>query len=525
MPPACLSKSNAVLAVESTTGQARPLEQHALPDPTGNETHGASSLHVRSAAIKGSFWVIAGYGTTQVLRLGGNLILAWLLFPEAFGLIAIVNVVLHGLEMFSDVGIGPSVIQNPRGDSPEFLNTAWSIQIIRGFALWIGASALAWPIAWLLARNDPTAWALVFLLPVAGLSAALAGFNSTKIFTLNKRLKLRRLTAIGVTSQIIGLIVMIGWALLDRSVWALVAGGITAAGCKMALSHLWTEGHAVRPGWNSECGRELFRFGKWIFLSTALSFVAMHLDKLILGMMLTLGELGVYAIAFAFASSGMHICTKLSDTVLFPVYSHFREDPSAMIRVALQSREVVLWTGAAVCVGFAIGAPPLFRLLYDTRYDGAADIAPWLALYMWTTILLLSMSRIPLALGNSRAMFFSNLFRCSGLLFAVFGYQLASLPGFVVGLSLGPALTHLLLLREIPRRRLKIASQSLRFTLVAVVYGLGVIVLSTWVEQTASVALWISIVATMLAVSLGICGLAILRGIRQPTVEDVTLPG
>ena len=70
--------------------------------------------------------------------LASNLILTRLLFPEAFGLMALGSVVLVGLQMFSDAGIGPSIAQSPRGDDPEFLDTAWTAQVLRGVILWLG---------------------------------------------------------------------------------------------------------------------------------------------------------------------------------------------------------------------------------------------------------------------------------------------------------------------------------------------------------------------------------------------------
>lgn len=82
--------------------------------------------------------VAISLGTTvaqQLIRLGSNLILTRLLFPEAFGLMALVQTFMTGLAMFSDIGIGPSIIQNRRGEDPDFLNTAWTIQIGRGVML------------------------------------------------------------------------------------------------------------------------------------------------------------------------------------------------------------------------------------------------------------------------------------------------------------------------------------------------------------------------------------------------------
>ena len=75
--------------------------------------------------------------------------------PEAFGLMALVNAVLYGLRMFSDLGLGPSIIQKKGGVEPDFLHTAWTIQILRGAVLTIGACVLAWPMAAFYGEGTP----------------------------------------------------------------------------------------------------------------------------------------------------------------------------------------------------------------------------------------------------------------------------------------------------------------------------------------------------------------------------------
>src|ERR687885_208624 len=102
---------------------------------------------LKNQALRGTVWTIAGYGASQVLRLGSNIILTRLLLPEFFGLMNLVNVFIIGLHLFSDVGLGPSVVQNKRGDDPDFLNTAWTIQVGRGIILWICSLILAWPVS------------------------------------------------------------------------------------------------------------------------------------------------------------------------------------------------------------------------------------------------------------------------------------------------------------------------------------------------------------------------------------------
>ena len=128
-------------------------------------------------AGQGSLWVMGGFGTAQLLRLAANLILTRLLFQEAFGLMALVTVFIQGMVMFSDVGIGPSIVRSPRGDDPVFFRTAWTLQILRGALLWMIGCAGALPFAAF--YGEPQ---LAWLVPVVTFNALLGGFNSTKLF-------------------------------------------------------------------------------------------------------------------------------------------------------------------------------------------------------------------------------------------------------------------------------------------------------------------------------------------------------
>src|SRR5439155_14947714 len=159
---------------------------------------------LRRRTLQGSVWSTTEYTAGFVLRFGSNLILARLLIPEMFGLMALVNTFLMGLQMFSDVGIGPSIIQNRRGDDPTFLNTAWTIQVMRGLALSIFSCLIAQPIA--LFYGLPQ---LKWLIPVAGLSALISGFNSTSLFRLNRHLHLGRLTILAIATQLLAIAGMI----------------------------------------------------------------------------------------------------------------------------------------------------------------------------------------------------------------------------------------------------------------------------------------------------------------------------
>ncbi len=431
----------------------------------------------RSLAVRGSMWTMFGYGGSQVLRLGSNLILARLLFPEAFGLMALVNVFMHGLQMFSDVGLGPSIIQNKIGRGTSFLRTAWTIQVARGVVLWLGSCALALPAAAFFSANDPMAESLAVMLPVAGMAALIAGFTSTGVFLLNRDMSLGRLTGLEMVSQVVSIGVMIGWALISADVWALVAGGLAFSFTRMVMSHLWNPGPGDRFAWDHSCARELFKFGKWIFLSTLVTFLATNLDRLMLGKLLSMAELGVYSIGMTFARVAIHTSSKLSSLVIFPLLSRLQDEPDRLVSACLKARKPVLWVSGAVCAGFAMGAPLFFETLYDERYQEAGRISQWLALYTWTHVLVSSMDRIPLSLGRPRVLFTANLLTTCCILLALPGYMIMGLPGFIMGMALANVAAHIYLLSTLPGGRRKMALQTLGFTFGLLIYSLPLVIM------------------------------------------------
>ena len=152
-----------------------------------------------------------------------NLILTRILVPEIFGLMALMHAFIIGLSMFSDIGVGTSIIQNKRGNDPAFLNTAWTMQFIRGIILWLLCLIISWPVS-IFYHDDRILW----ILPIISLTTIIAGLNSTAIFTLHKQLSVGKLTVCELGTQLISTVVMILWAWVSPSIWALIVGSLSS---------------------------------------------------------------------------------------------------------------------------------------------------------------------------------------------------------------------------------------------------------------------------------------------------------
>lgn len=389
-------------------------------------------------ALRGSAFIALGYVGGQAMRLAANLILTRLLFPEAFGMMALVTMVMIGLTMFSDVGIGPAILGNRRGDDPRFLDTAWTVQVLRGGLLWGITCALAWPLAAFYRAPE-----LAQMLPVAGLTLLIAGFNPTRIETANRHLALGRVTALDLASQAIGIAVMIGLSLALHSVWALVWGNIAGAIAKLALMTALLPGHRNRPAWDRQAAAELIRFGGWIFLSTACGFLLMQGDKAILGRYLSLESLGVYNIGYFLASFPMLLAAAVVGRVFIPIYREVAADGSEPVRRRLRRMRMGM-TGLvlALLAAMALAGVPLVGLLYDARYAAAGAVVVAIACVQMPQALVATYDQAALAAGDSRGFFTVSAIR-AGAQTALFlaGAEWAGLPGALAGQALAGVLS------------------------------------------------------------------------------------
>jgi O-antigen/teichoic acid export membrane protein len=421
-------------------------------------------------AMKSSAYEILSYAASQGIRLTSNLLLTRLLFPEAFGLSAMSAIFNQGLVMLSDVGIVPGVVQSPRGDDPEFLNTAWTMHVVRGASLCALAVVLAWPVAWL--YDEPQ---LGPLLAVGSLNVLISGFDSTSLITLLRRFDSRRLMVIDIVCQLVSLAVMVVGAYLYHSVWALVAGMLVGSAVRTLISHFVVDvGYRNRFRWSKDARDAILRFGKWIFLSSMVMFFAQQIDRLFLGKFLGLAELGVYSVAITLADMASSVVARLTNQILFPVFSRVnRETPDRLQAVYYRARlamdSLALPTAGVL---YAV-APWVIALLYDDRYEGAGWMLQILVLRVTSACISTPCEICLLAMGYPQVGFQRSVAKMAWMLVSLpLGFYYFGVHGLVwaAALSEMPALVVL-----IPAFAKKGKLRVSRELLVPVLFGVGVV--------------------------------------------------
>jgi O-antigen/teichoic acid export membrane protein len=353
---------------------------------------------LRERVLKAGSVTMAGYAFGQLLRFGSNLILTRLLFPEAFGIVAIMQAVVLGVTMLSDVGISQSIVRSKRGGEADFVNTAWTVQICKGLLMATALFLLRWPIS--AAYNQPL---LADMMLVAALASVIGGFNSTKVALADRNVDAIRVTLIETGSLAVGICAMIVLAWLDPTPWALVWGNLVGTVVRMLAGHLVLKGPTNRLAWDKSVARGIFSFGGWVLLSSALTFLSGEGNRLILGALLDVRLLGLLGLSSTLNLVVWQAVRQMSSRVLFPAYSEvLRSDPKRLNAVVQKARLVQIAPAWTVSLVLALLGPQIIRLLYDPRYADAGIILQVQATSLMVTMLIGSYAGVLWAMGKVR---------------------------------------------------------------------------------------------------------------------------
>jgi len=393
---------------------------------------------LKQRLFRAARWTLVGYVCTQVLRFASNLVLTRLLAPEMFGVMAVGQVIIMGLRMFSDVGLGAGTIQSRRGDDPVYLNVVWVVQIARGAIITLCGLAfavgliLAVPAGLLPVHSvyaDPIVPKLVALLSQAGI---ISGFDSTKISWARRHLAFATLTKMELGCQVVTTVFMLTWASIAPSVWVLGLGWIFSASLLMMASHLVLPGPANRFQWDRSAFQEIFNFGKWTFVSSALSFLQTSGDRLLMGAFLTATTMGLYSIAFELSNALQAVVGRLVGYTVLPALSEIARERPDKLKQTMYRVRLPLDVVCVVAAGmFAVLGPTIVAVLYDKRYTDAG----WMLSLLATTLLMTRLDvfdQCLLAIGRPKLLSVLNAVRLVALYVLVpTGYWLYGVRGTV----------------------------------------------------------------------------------------------
>lgn len=406
-----------------------------------------SEQTLKSRVILTAFWMLGSNVFSQFLRLLSNLLLTRLLAPAAFGLMATVSTIYFALSMFSDLGVWQSVIKSPKGEDTDFLGTAQTIEFLRGLLL-AGLVLLtavgiytASQTGFFTAHTVYANARLPGMVAFVGACALLDGMVSMKLALAQRRLHGDRVAKLELASQLAAVSVTILTVWLTGSVWGLLWGWLVSSATRVVLSYVYLPGVWCKPCWDVVSAHEIIHYGKWIFASSIIGFLADNGEKIIFGNYFSIGYFGIFSIATALLTAIAAIYSTLLGRVIFPSLSLALNDSLGIVRAYARAQQSADLFVGILAGGLLTAGQWVVWGLYDARYHDAGWMLQVLGMcmlglrYQVVEQLMFAMNRPDLVTVN-------NVIRAVGLVvFIPIGFYLGQERGAIIAVVFAQFLT------------------------------------------------------------------------------------
>jgi O-antigen/teichoic acid export membrane protein len=388
-------------------------------------------------AARGAFIETAGYVVSLAIRFGSNIVLTRLLQPEVFGLLAMVQLIHFSLSMLADIGLSQAVVQSPKGDDDDYLNTIWSMQLVRGVGLTCALLAITWPAAWWF--REPR---MLWIVPLSTVNTLVHGFTSSRVFTCQRYVRLWPLLRMEIVTQLLLVSISLIGAYYGYGLIALLLGQIASTALSVLLSHV-LPGTTHRDRWHVNPGhrKEILSFGRWIFLSSVLTVVSTRGDSALLGRLLGASNLGLYNLAANIADLPESLGLRVMNAAVYPTLSRaYHEVPQSFSKIFYRVRLYFDALAHTALGGLFVMAGWLIALLYDDRYLAAGSILRAFAVRASFALMAYPWESAFFAKGVTHFQFRRSLLSSVTLLLAMpLGYRFLGASGVIWGTVLARA--------------------------------------------------------------------------------------
>lgn len=355
---------------------------------------------MKDKLAKGVLWLTGAKALINLLALCSTLVLARLLTPEDFGVVAIATLVMTLLTAVTEMSLSEALVHHAApGD--EHFDTAWTMNFLRALLLG-GLLAAASPLVASF-YADPRLQPVLLMLAA---SLVLGGLTNPKMVVLTRRLEFWQDFAVTVSQKVFGFVVGVSMAIVFKSYWALVGGMLASQLAGVIVSYRVVR---YRPRFALSRVRELWSFSLWITLGQIVNTLNWRLDHFLISSWIGTHALGVYSVGDNLAAMPTRESVGPLEKALFPGLRHVVDDPDRLRRT--YSRAQGLITMIALPIGFICGAlaKPLVLLVLGTKWVEAVLVVQVLAcVFALQTI---SSAVLPLAMakGQTRLMFARDL--------------------------------------------------------------------------------------------------------------------
>jgi len=351
------------------------------------------SLNSRMAT--GAAWMVLLRISDRAIGLISTVVLARLLMPGDFGLIAIAAAVIGMLEVLGAVGLDVALIQ--RADARrEHFDTAWTFHVLFGLVAALVVAGIAQPVASFYA--DPR---LVLVMLMLAATSALQAFENIGVVAFRTELEFNREFSYRITQRVLTtFLVTLPLAFALRNYWALLIGSLVGAGIRVVLSYRL---HPYRPRFSLVAFGELMAFSKWFLLTSIIEFLYGRMAGLIIGRWSGPAAVGVYSLAGDVATLATREISAPVQRAVFPGYAKLSGDRRELRRVFLKATSILLLLVVPCGIGVSLLAEPIVMIILGAQWTAAIPLVQILGINGILTVLLSSAHYVNLAVGMARS--------------------------------------------------------------------------------------------------------------------------
>ena len=374
------------------------------------------------------------FAVQGLIRLVSSLVLTRVLVPEAYGTITILVSILYVIGNILDTNVTLFVVRDKNAEQPRYLNTAWTMRLIRSMS----SGAVLFLCAPLIATKIYDLPDLTLPLRVFSLWFIIDGFESLA-FALAVRRKQARLQMYSeLAASVISTTFSIVYCYRYHTFWGMAFGMLLNRLIMTVLSHRLYRDLRPRLFIDLAAAREILVYSKFTVPSSFLTLGLNQFDKVVFLRLFDLRLLGIYGLAGNIAGSIETLISKISQAVLYPRCAHnFRENPdTATHRYYTENTKLfagILAMPAAIC-----GAAHLIiTLLYDSRYSEAGSVLQALAIRAVLLSFASPAEDLLISAGEFHVILVGNVLRTAWIILgSLLGYYFLGFLGFIYGLSL-----------------------------------------------------------------------------------------
>jgi PST family polysaccharide transporter len=383
-------------------------QENTAPDVAGG---------LQQAIVTGAFWTSLDRWGSRVLRLAVLAVLARLLDPRDFGLVAVAAVCVDYLSTYVAQGLGLAVIQREKLE-PGHLDAMFCINLAFSILL----TALLWMFSPFVARwlEAPEATAVLRWL---SLSLVLLALGQVHMALLSREMRFGSVAAVNLSSSVLGGAVGIVLAVMGWGVWSLVAQQLTA-GVSARLLLWWFSDWRPRFRFQLRHVRDLYGFSLFVFADQQLLFIAQRLDEALVAGYLGVTELGLYTIAKRLVLVVQELFEAPLGQVLTPAFSRVQHSIETMMDYAQKILRAAATVAVPAFLGLFALAPEALQVLFGEQWLEAATSARLLALGGPPFLLGLMVYPVLLATGRPGVLLWLNgLSAFLGVVLLLFGVR------------------------------------------------------------------------------------------------------